>query len=360
MSITLTTIESEVAYFLGYGYSSGAGGSTGDFLNNIADRALRQFVLPSPIEGESSAHKWSWLSGSGIVVLAAPVTLSTAGGQLHDAPSSSDTPKVVSGVVTFGLDASSGGVLPTFAYSSSTDHKTVMVEISGMGAADGWHIPTALTATTMTLADTSINVAETAVSKYDAVSGLVSNISFTFYQIMHASEDDFGSVDGSMYHDSNQGYNSLPITNIGAMRDLYAATPITPTVPEYVAYDDALGRFLFFPPPDKAYVLRYNYNKTNSSAESSLASLIPAKYEGVVINGALALAENYADTPNAGRFLKLYSSQLKSAIMEDRANHRSEYFGVNRDNSDRIEEQGYRTSRADIYYTNRSGTKYPS
>lgn len=360
MAISLTTIESEVAYFLGYGYSAGAGGSTGSFLDNIADRALRQFVLPSPIDGESAAHKWSWLNGSGIVVLAAPVTLSTAGDQIHNDPSGQDTPSVSAGVVTFGLDAGSGGVLPTFAFSSSTDNKTVMVNIAGMGAADGWHIPTALTSTTMTLADTSINIAETAVTNYDAANDLVSGISFTFYQIMHASESDFGSVDGSMYHDSNQGYNSLPVINIGAMRDLYAATPVTSSVPEYVAYDDALNRFLFFPPPDKAYVLRYNYNKTSNSAESSLDDLIPAKYEGVVINGALALAENYADTPNAGRFLKLYSSQLKSAIMEDRANHRSEYFGVNRDNSDRIEEQGYRTSRADIYYTNRSGTKYPS
>ena len=48
MAVSATTVESEVAYFLGYGYASNAGGSTGDFLNNIAQRAIKDFLIPTP------------------------------------------------------------------------------------------------------------------------------------------------------------------------------------------------------------------------------------------------------------------------------------------------------------------------
>lgn len=43
MAVSATTVESEVAYFLGYGYASNAGGSTGAFLDNIARRAMKNF-----------------------------------------------------------------------------------------------------------------------------------------------------------------------------------------------------------------------------------------------------------------------------------------------------------------------------
>ena len=76
MAITATTVESEVAYFLGYGYTAGATGHVRSFVENIVDRAMRQFVMPSPIDGESSAHKWSWLTGTDVLVLNDPVTFS--------------------------------------------------------------------------------------------------------------------------------------------------------------------------------------------------------------------------------------------------------------------------------------------
>ena len=360
MAIDPETIEREVSYFLGYGYNPV---SNDTFIDNIANRAIRQFVIPSPIDGESSAHKWSWLTGTGVLPINAPVTFShtsAAGYKLNDDVAGGETcPQVTAGVVNFGLETLANFPQWVFTHSSGdgssgADQVAAMVKISGLGDADGYHIPTSYSYQgtdkfRANLADTSINVAEVG-----------AGVSFTFYNVMKAADATFGAIDGSMKHDFNKGYSDIPVINIGAMRDLYAAKPITSTVPEYVAYDDDKDRFLFYPPPDDSYVLRYNYAKSSSQSHATMLGLIPDKYEGILINAALALAEVYADTPNKGQFLQMYTSQLKSAILEDRANHRSEYFGSNRDNSDEIYERGYRTDRADIYYTDRSGTKYPS
>lgn len=372
MAITIATVESEVSYFLGYGYSSTGQGSssTQSFLDNTVTRAIRQFVLPQPVQGETSAHKWSWLIGTDVLVLRDPVTFSqsaAAGFLLHTNISADNCPQVNSGVVRLGCDNSTvAGNFPDWSHGGhgGSDQVGAIVKISGIGSGvDGWHIPTGIAneSTTdflITIPNTSITIAEADVT--NVASGVQSGVSFTFYNVMKAADTTFGAIDGPMYHDLSKGYNNIPMINIGAMRDLYAAKPIVTYVPEYVAYDDDKDRFLFYPPPDTTYTLRYNYAKSGSQSASNLAALIPAKYEGIIVNGALALAENYAESQNEGRFLQMYTSQLKSAIMEDRANHRSEYFGVNRDNSDEIYNQGSRTDRADIYYTDRSGTKYPS
>ena len=357
MAVSATTVESEVAYFLGYGYASNAGGSTGDFLNNIADRAIKDFLIPTPMQGELAAHRWSWLSDSGVIVLNDPETFShtaAAGNKLNETTGSEVCPQVTSGVVNFGLETLANFPQWVFTHdgtgdgSAGADQVTTMVKVSGLGAADGYHIPTSFSYNTdekfrMTLADTSITVAETG-----------TGVSFTFYHVMHAAGTSFGSVDGFMTHQVNTGHNHVEVINIGALRDLYAGQPVLSDTPQYVAYDDSKDRFLFYPLPDTNYTMRYKYTR------DSATTTIPDKYEGVVINGALAIAENYSDSPNAGRFLKLYQGQLKAAILEDRAAHRTEYFGVNTDRSDRIMPYGHKTDRSSIYYTNRSGTTFPS
>jgi len=363
MAVSATTVEKEVAYFLGYGYASNAGGSTGDFLDNIAQRAMKNFLIPTVMRNkkgvmESSAHKWSWLSDSGVVVLNDPETFSHAASTLFDNdPTSEVAPSVTNGVVNFGLTTPAN--FPQWVHNhasgdgsatdgSADDQVTAMVKVSGLGAADGYHIPTSFSYDNtdkfrMTLADTSITVAETG-----------TGVSFTFYHVMHTAGTSFGAIDGFMTHQVNTGHNHVEVINLGALRDLYAGEPVLSDTPQYVAYDEAKARFLFFPLPDTNYTLRYKYQKEPAT------TTIPDKYEGIVINGALALAENYSDSPNRGRFNAIYQNQLMAAIQEDRAQHRTEYFGVNTDRSDRIMPYGHKTDRSSIYYTNRSGTTFPS
>ena len=210
----------------------------------------------------------------------------------------------------------------------------------------------------MTIPDTSVTIIAADVTT--VASGEQSGVSFTFYNAMVAGATDFGAVDGYMTHDVNSGYPNVQIINIGALRDLYAAQTITTGVPEYVAWEEALSRFLFYPLPDKAYTLRYKYTKDTNMAETSLDDLIPKKYETIIINGALGLAENYADNTNNAKFQVLYEKQIRTAIKEDRANFRTEYFGVNVDRSELIDSYGRKTDRSDVYYTNRTGTKFPN
>ena len=356
MAVAEATVEKEVAYFLGYGYNQ-PDGDVGDLTLSIAERAMYNFLVPAVLQGEAAAHRWSWLSSTGDVLLNAPVTFShssAAGYKLFDnTPGSEVAPSVTAGVVNFGLETIAN--FPQFVFthssgdgSSGADQVTAIVEVSGLGAADGYHFPTSFTFDNtdgfrMTLADTSITVAETG-----------TGVSFTFYHVMHAAGTGFDSVDGYMNHAINSGHPHIEMINLGALRDLYAGSPVTSDTPSYVAYDDAKSRFLFWPPADKSYVIKYKYDK------SQALTTIPDKYMGIIVNGALAIAEGYADTPNSGKFQKLYDTQLKSAVLDDRSTFREEYFGVNEDRSDRVMPYGRKTDRSDIYYTNRSGTKFPS
>ena len=351
MTVAKANVEKEIAYYLGYGHAA-PGGSTGDFTDSLAQRAIDNFLIPTPIQGNSSSHRWSWLSKTGVVVLNDPETFSHNTSSLKN-DLTQTCAQVTNGVVTLGMGTPAN--FPQWVHthtggngSGGADQVTAMVQISGLGAADGYHMPTSVNATgssgfSITLADTSINVDETA-----------TGVSFTFHHVMHAAGSGFGGVDGFMTHQVNSGYNHVEVINLGALRDLYAGEPVLSNTPEYVAYDDTKDRFLFFPLPDKNYTMRYKYN------EDTATNGIPDKYEGIVINGALALAENYADSPNTGRFQKMYESQLKAAVLDDRAMHRTEYFGVNTDRSDRVMSYGRKTDRSSIYYTNSSGTKFPS
>tara|TARA_Y100000593_G_scaffold51094_1_gene96101 strand:+ start:6405 stop:7496 length:1092 start_codon:yes stop_codon:yes gene_type:complete len=363
MAVSLATIESEVAYFLGYGYNTSAPHSAGSFLENIAHRAVQQFVVPPALQGEQASHKWSWLSSTGTITLNDPETFShtsAAGNKLNDDTGGEICPQVTAGVVNFGLETIANFPQWVFTHdgsgdgSAGADQVAAIVEISGLGAADGYHIPSSFSYQgtdkfRANLHDTSITVAEAG-----------SGVSFTLYNAMVAGAANFGAVDGYMTHDFNSGYPNVQVINLGALRDLYAAKTITSGAPEYVAWDEALSRFLFYPLPDKAYTLRYRYTKDTNIAETSLDDLIPQKYEAIIINGALGLAENYADNTNNAKFQQIYESQIRTAIMEDRANFKVEYFGVNVDRSERIDSYGRKTDRSDIYYTNRSGTKFPS
>ncbi len=375
MAVNVETIEKEVAFFLGYGYTIEASGQHGSFLNNIAYRAMQQFVIPPIIQGESSAHKWSWLSDTQVLVLNEPVTFSqssAAGFLLHTNVSADVCPHVTSGVIRLGCDSTTvASNFPSWSNTGSADQVGAMVEVSGIGAgADGWHIPTEVTNVsntdfTVTIPDTSVTIAEADVTNVS--SGVQSGVSFTIYNVMLAADINFGSVDGNMIHDINSGYPNVQVINIGALRDLYAAKPITTGPPEYVAWDETVDRFLFYPAPDKSYTLRFKYTKDVNMAASGtddvidLNELIPAKFEGTVINSALALAELYTpESPSRGRFQEVFASQLKAAVYEDRANHRVEHFGTNTDRSDMAESYGRKTDRSDIYYTNSAGTRFPS
>jgi hypothetical protein len=378
MGVTVATIEKEVAFFLGYGYTATASGQHGDFLNNIAYRAMQQFVIPPVLPGENSAHKWSWLKSTGIIALQAPVTYSQAAAAdflIHSNIAADDCPQVANGVVRLGLDTSAiAAAFPDWIHTGDggSDQVGAVVEVAGMGTgADGYHIPTAVanvgtTDFTFTLADTAVNIAESEVTT--VTSGVQSGVSFTFYNGMAPGGTSFGAVDGTMTYNLNSGIASAQVVNIEALRDLFANKPVRSGPPEYAAWDEALARFLFYPLPDKAYTLRYKYTKdvnlnaTGTGGADDLDELIPQKYEGTVVNGALALAELYApEAPSRGRFQEVFSAQLRAAVFEDRANHRVEYFGKNNDRSDFADMHGRESVRdIDAYYTNRAGTRYPS
>jgi hypothetical protein len=338
MAVAKTVITSEVSHFLGYGYegaASGAPSGTVSLIQNITDRALKDFLMPPPMPGEKVSHIWSWLRTNGAVYLNDPYTASHANSKLD----ASSGPVVVNGTITFNFTG--GGAVPTWAFNS-TDQKTTVVEVSGLGIADGWHIPAALTATTLTLAAANADL---------DVSAKTTGVSFTFHQVFHDAGSSFSSFDGFMTHDLNTNKPHLEVIPWNTMMDMYSAKTISSNRPQYVAYDEKLGKFMFYPPPNSDYILRYAYLKDTAHSDGTGSEVIPDRYEGVVINAALAIAEGYADHPNNGTFSRLYAQQLQSAVAQDRTVSRVEYFGYNGDNSDhRIDLPKYRNPNNNVTY----------
>jgi len=160
------------------------------------------------------------------------------------------------------------------------------------------------------------------------VAAKTTGVSFTFYQVFHDAGASFSSFDGFMTHDLNINKPHLEVIPWNTMMDMYSTKTISSNRPQYVAYDEKLGKFMFYPPPNSDYVLRYAYMKDLA------VDVIPDRFEGIVINGALAIAEGYADTPNSGHFTRLYGQQMQSAIAQDRTISRVEYYGYNGDRSD--------------------------
>tara|TARA_R100001082_G_scaffold110915_2_gene92390 strand:+ start:8009 stop:9040 length:1032 start_codon:yes stop_codon:yes gene_type:complete len=338
MAVTAGVLISEVSHFLGYGYASDASGAptgTGNLITNIADRALKDFLMPPPMPGERVSHIWSWLRSNSAAYLNDPYTASHANSKLD----ASSGPVVANGTITFNFTG--GGAVPTWAFSGS-DQKTTVVEVSGLGIADGWHIPSALTATTMTLAASNADL---------DVSAKTTGVSFTFYQVFHDAATHFSGFDGPMVHDLNTSKPHIEVIPWNTMMNMYSAKTISPNRPQYVSYDEKLSKFMFYPPPDADYVLRYGYLNDITHTDGDGSEVIPDRYEGIVINAALAIAEGYADHPNNGTFARLYAQQLQSAVAQDRTVSRIEYFGYNGDSSDkRLDFPKYRDPNNNVTY----------
>jgi len=367
MGVSDTNIKSQISYFLGYGFTDAPGGDLTNLVANIYAQALDVFTqaIQSPLgkPWQDQPHRWSWLRGTTSVVIDEPVTFSqdgAAGFKLHSNVSGEQCPAIANGVLTLGLDSTTEFNKINSGTLAWIKNNRCIIKISGIGSdVDGYHTPTAVTMAspdvTVTLKDTSLTVAEADVTT--VTGGVQSGVSFTFYNVFADVPTDTNErVNGYMTHQANSGEENVDVINIGALRDMYAREPIFSDAPRFVAYDPTKTEFQFYPLPDKKYVLDYEYQST-----SIQTSNIDPKYEGVILLGAMAIAENFTEGPSTGEFRKQYENALKTAILEDRYNFdRETYYGVNEDRSEIVMPHGRKTDRSSIYYTNRSGTKFPS
>ena len=366
MAISATEIQKQVSYFLGYGFTATPGGDLTLLVASIVDQATDVFTqaIESPLGKpyQDQPHRWSWLRGTKTIVIDEPVTFSqdgAAGFKLHSNVAGEQCPQIANGVLTLGLDSTTEFDKINSGTLQWIKNNECIIQISGIGSnVDGYHTPTAVTMAspdvTVTLADTSLTVAEGDVAK--VASGTQSGVSYTFYNAYASPPDDKDRVAGYMTHQADSGEANVDIINIGALRDMYAAESVYSDAPRFVAYDPTKQDFQFFPLPDKKYVLDYEFQDTSVTSSS-----IPDKYQGVILLGAMAIAENFTEGPSTGEFRKQYDAAMRTAIQEDRYNYdRETYYGVNEDRSEVVMPYGRKTDRSSIYYTNRAGTKFPS
>ena len=189
-------------------------------------------------------------------------------------------------------------------------------------------------------------------------------------------DDNFGGIEGTITYQGQAG--KRPIAIIGANQILELRNrQSTPIRAPYVAAvrprdladvtSDVGQRWeiLFFPTPDEAYVLTFQYialvNKLTASAASfPLGGMLHGM---TVLASIMAEAERKLDpAPSIFRKYELFIQQLGGSVMLDRTANTAEYFGYNRDRSDAIHahHRHFRQHHhGDVYNVTQAGTLYP-
>jgi len=136
--------------------------------------------------------------------------------------------------------------------------------------------------------------------------------------------DDFAALMGPMHHAANTGYRTLVTVGVGDIIN-FRKNSLDSSIPEYVAIspkttDGSTGQrweALFYPTPDAAYVLTYQYTRL----ANDLTDTYPYPYGGAlhrntIIEACLAAAETRSNDA-IGLHEQRYQSYLALSIKAD-------------------------------------------
>lgn len=306
LTITLATLKAEVQRFMGYGrstvFSSLPAAYQGDVLS-IINRGLRQFYFPPILQGESSAHQWSFLRYYATINLPAPVTTTA-------------TCTVVNGLAVFSANILNNTYKHTIIKFTSTGGYYEVVSTNGNN-----HV---------TLRDTTVNIASatTATFYWNRADMVHSGIDLNVYNGIDTGRGQLKNVNSAymLNLEQNQTGNHIgyPV--------LFAVEPDTWPV----ANDQAEQTFhlRFYPFANQATSLslrqRLAPDGLSNDADSPLGGV--AHYETIVAS-CLAIAEEFGDTPSS-KYRDLFIQRLTASIMADRTGMYASNFGYNGDSSD--------------------------
>ena len=345
LALTFGNIRREVQRYFGLGrattWDNLSEAAKGDVLTAI-ERGLRQFYAPPLMPGESSAHEWSFLQGSGVITTIAPYTTGTV---------------TVSGAAVTG---------------SGTTFTSAMVGRLFYANGETREISARASNTAITL-DRALDTNITSAASYEIVA----------HEYDLAA--DFGGIRGQITFDDSDGFVPLRVVNDSIIRNLRATGGYLKEQASYAAIvpkavdGDTTSQQVYtleiWPFPDKVYELHYNYSVlTDSGMEDAVvgdgnqADPVDGNYPvGGMIHGetimssCLAICEQMVDEfNNPGKLQAKYIERLASSISYDRRNMLPSYFGYNADNSDRRTIYPSRRRIQTSTYTDGSGTVFPS
>lgn len=348
LAVTINQLRSELGRYYGFGrtYASMTASQQAD-VDATIDRGLRQFFAP-PILQDGTSHVWSFMRPTANMIVHAPYTT----GSLTKIDHNDNTQMALF----------SGTTLPDWVADAvlTFNHPTTGIETI-------LHIHSKNSATELLLED--------ALASEDFTG---QTVPYTITDGIQALPTTFGGIEGDMTLASGSGY--MPVRQVGEdrIREMFLNRAIQTGVPAYFAVRpwrdpnmDRIGNqgnigqytryeVIFFPRPDATYRLSYRYLFVFPGLADLLATgnatteMWPpgmAYHHETILASCLAVAEEYADSPN-GKHKENFRNRIAASVALDRKSAGAAYLGTNDDKSDTLYSQGRASPRVTVTYNN--------
>jgi len=354
LAINLDQWRGEIGRYFGFGrtYSSMTGTQQAD-VDAVIDRGLRQFYAP-PILQDGTAHVWSFMRPTMNISVHAPFTT----GKLT---SVTYTPKAEAEISSLGASSlplwvKNGVLIYKHPLATKNDDAERMIHIFARQDSD-----------TLDLDDA---VAE------DVYSG--TGIDYVITDGIYGLPTSFGGIEGNVTLESGSGYMPVKQVSEDQIREMFLNGAIQSGVPAYFCVRpyrfpsvDRIGNsakigmytryeMVFYPRPDNLYRMSFKYLYVFPGVADLVAvgeattDLHPpgmAYHHETILASCLAVAEEYADSPN-GKYKEYFRNRIAASVALDRRVAGSSYFGENIDRSDTLHSQGRAPIRTQVTYNN--------
>lgn len=283
LSIGFSDLQAEVGFFLGHGRTSDDwSDAQATVIDGVVHSGVRRVYFPAAVDMKLAGYEWSWLKPTN--------TLDIQGVY------STGTITVVSGVVTLA-----DGTFPSWAADAEL---TISGTIYTVATRDG--------NSQVTLDDTSV----------DEDSGTSYGLNQAYYDL----PDDFGRFASDLFFGPNSYRSPIQIVSVGHLLQLRASTTLS-GFPRFVAVrfksatPAAVGsrqEALFYPTPDEAQTLYYEYEAYSGKLTDALPyPLGGMQMAELYIESCLSVAE-VRENDEPGFHSSEFDRLLVDAIARDR------------------------------------------
>jgi hypothetical protein len=354
LAINLDQWRGEVGRYFGFGrtYSSMTATQQSD-VDAVIDRGLRQFYAP-PLLQDGSAHVWSFMRPTMNIVVHAPYE-DTRGTTL-DLTSVASSPNARAYFSATSLPTWAANGILEYTHPSTEDLRVI-------------HIHSRASATLLELED--------AVAEDDFISA-TGGIGFSITDSVYGLPTAFGGIEGNITLAAASGYMPVRQVSEDQIREMFLNSGVQTGVPMYFCVRpwrspqiDRIGNkgqigmytryeLVLFPRADATYQMSFRYLYVFPGIADYIASggtmtdMHPpgmAYHHETILASCLAVAEEYADSPN-GKYKEYFRNRIAASVALDRKTSGSPYFGENIDRSDTLHSQGRVPLRTQVTYKN--------
>ena len=346
LALNLDQWRGELGRYFGFGraYNSMTSSQKAD-IDAVIDRGLRQFYAP-PLMPDGTVHIWSFMRPTMNITVHAEYTTGTL----------SDVVSTPTGTATFV-----GSILPTGISSGVLQytHPT-------SGVFTTLHIRARTSNTAVTLED--------AVAADEMTSG---SSTYSINDGIYSLPTSFGGMEGDITLEAASGYAPMRQVDEETIRSLFLNNLVQKGTPTHFCVrprrnpnadhesggDVSIGMYtryelVMFPMPDATYKMSFRYifmfpgvvDMTTAGAVLDMTPPGIAYHHETILASCLAIAEEYADSPN-GKYREYFKQRVAASVAMDRKIAGSPLFGNNADRSDIVYSRERSVLRSTVTYT---------